>query len=116
MPAAPAPATASRLLKAPDQRALRRAVLGEPLGLVIGTADARQADQAEERRKIDGARHPGKSEAAAAAALSITGPGSAKKSRIARLLTAMMPFITHPVERSSDSTGSSKYMTLMMRR
>src|SRR5262245_7266147 len=116
MPTASAAAAPRGLLQAPDHRALGGAVVGEPLGLVVGAGDARQADQAEERRQGNGAAHPAKSAEAACWALSISGPGFTKKNSMTMLVMAMMPFITQPVSLSRASTGSSKYITLMIRR
>ena len=118
-PSPAAPAAPAGLLARPDERAFRRAGVGQALRFVVGAADAVERDQPIDRSGSDGRRtHPRNSEAAAApAAARRAAPGSDEEQqddqRRSRRRIDAAP--SRPAGRSA-SAGSSKYITLTMRR
>ena len=111
-------ATARRLGSGYNKGATLGALVCEALGLFICAVDRFQFVKGETFGKTDRTQchsYIPNSDAAATAALSISGFGKKTKARMMIVATAMMTFISVPL-RSKPSTGSSKYMTLMIRR
>src|SRR6202023_166670 len=114
--AAAAPAAAGALRPRPDERALRRARARPALGLVVGAVDLGEARQPVERRKPR-CGHPGKSVAVAASAAPTIGAANTTKNRMVTADAANTAFISTPIGLSKGApAGSSKYMSLTMRR
>ena len=121
---APATPPARLLPQRPDEGAMcGTLVTGKALGLFIGAPQAierhepvfrRKSRQRDRLRRL--AAHPANSDAAAVAALFSSGAGKKKNSRVNRLVPAITSETSPLMVRSSASTGSSKYITLMMRR
>ncbi len=119
--ARPRPARAARgrrsARRAHDQRALGSAGGGAALGLVVGAVDPLEAQQAEERRQRCAVRHPAKSAAATLSAPSTTGPDRRRRTGLTTAVITSTACISRPIGRSNAAAfGSSKYMSLTMRR
>ena len=118
MPAAATPAASAGLLARPDHRALaaRHPAASRLASSLVLPTLGRQIS-AEARGQETAPFIPGKSaEAAAGGAIDQRAGPQRRRTSMTTPLTAMMPFIAEPVSRSSASAGSSKYITLMMRR
>src|SRR5262249_28060233 len=115
-PAAPASAAAGQLLASPDERATVRAAGREALRFLVGAVDLVVGEETVEGGQPRRCHQLGNSEAAAAWAASSTGPANTRNSSTSRPEPAMMAFMDQPGERSKAAVGSSKYITLTMRR
>src|SRR5437763_16508359 len=116
-PWAAAPAPPGFLRIGPDQSALGRALARQPTGLVIRAADRLVAAQP----KALGERghavwHRRNSDFAATSAPPKTGSGIRIKNIVSTAVTTSTHFSSGAIGRSKAPTGSSKYITLTMRR
>src|SRR5579883_2294060 len=105
------------LLERPDDGSVFAAGQRQRLGLVVGAADARPGEKpvtrGQGRRR---GRHFTNNDRAAVCAASITGPGSTKKNSVTNAVTTSTPFNSPASGASNAAAGSSKYMTLTMRK
>ena len=112
--ATPAP---GGLLHCPGHGSFGRTLTSEPCRLVIGAAERLVRNQpigCLEKRRRHG--HRANSDAAATSALPMTGPGSKKKNKVTNAVTTSTPFSSPAIGWSKAPVGSSKYMTLTMRK
>src|SRR5262249_37046307 len=99
-----------------DQRALGGARTRQGLGLVVGAADRVKGVQPKGFGKRRRPAHLAKSEAAAASAPPTTGSGRRMKNSVSTAVTTSTHFSSGAIGRSNAAAGSSKYITLTMRR
>ena len=115
-PAAAVPAPARRLLAGPDHRQVGCAFRRQCLGILAGAADAVLHDQTAARRHVRAFGHAPNNTAAAASVPFRTGARPMKKKTVIRPVTVTITEISRPSGRSKASAGSSKYISLTMRR
>src|SRR5208282_2394079 len=98
------------------ERALGASGAGQALRLLAGAGNARELRQAEETGQLRLLAHPANSAAATASAPFTSGLGQMKKNMMTSAATRITVCTSPPKGRSKAPLGSSKYISLTMRR
>src|SRR5262249_8893787 len=112
-----APAAPCGLLVGPDDRAGGTTRARQRLCLVVGTADAGEMmEPVAVRERRSAIAHRWNNEAAAASAPPTIGSGSRMNTIVRTAVTTSTHFNSAAIGLSNATSGSSKYITLTMRR
>src|SRR5712691_391118 len=112
-----APSTPGGLFVSPYQRPIGGAGTGQRLRLVVGAADRGVMMEAKAFGQGRGrVAHRANNDAAAASAPPTIGSGNRMKNIVSTAVTTSTHLSSGAIGRSNDRSGSSKYITLTMRR